>query len=126
MTETYEVARHLIFEISETVTPAMSPDFVATVQQALGVLVPGDLIAWISIDLACAGIDSRGIPRDVVDEGTRRLRAVLHDHPMVGYVARNGREPRRISDLISISRLRTTRTYAELFKPLVSCTRPRW
>jgi DNA-binding CsgD family transcriptional regulator len=113
-----QIVRQTIFEISESLAPTVSADYVATVQQALSVLVPANLVGWVSVELPGGRVQSMGLPD--AERSTRRLRAVLDDHPMVSSYMRSegGLAPRRISDLVGLTDFRNSRTYSELFVPL--------
>lgn len=95
-------------------------EYLTAVFEALARVFPSDSLGWNCLDVETGSVEAVGTP-EVFGLGSPALRllARLPDHPMViSYLdAPGATRPRRMSDLVSHSELKRTRTYAELLRP---------
>lgn len=105
------------------IAPTSTASYLAQTLDLLNCLVPSDAIAWTSLNLASQRATIFGFPNDASDEEvSRELLELADDHPMmVSYWSERPHglpAPRRLSDVVSDRRLRATRTYALLLRPV--------
>ena len=87
-------------------------------------LIPGDTVGWNLVDRASRTAEVAAFPRGYLNDQkvSLRLAAVMDDHPAVmRYLSDpsvGNWVPRRLSDLVTPSQLRSTRAYVELLHPV--------
>lgn len=103
------------------------PDRDAYLAAALTILtglIPGDGVAWNSVDEATRTVEIVGNPLEVYSDAKwMQLMSAIRDNPMVrSYIDepfhRTPPKPRRMSDIVSSRELRATTAYCEMFGPL--------
>jgi DNA-binding CsgD family transcriptional regulator len=87
-------------------------------------LIPGDTVGWNLVDRASRTAEIAAFPRGHLNDQkvSLRLAAVMDDHPAVikylGDPSVGNWIPRRLSDVVTMSQLRSTRAYVELLHPV--------
>ena len=97
-------------------------DYLAAALEALSATFPGESVGWNRFNAITGEVEMTGTPPEVFgpDAATAAALARVDDHPMViSYMVNGeGMEPRRLSDLVSLSELHRTDAYHELLHPV--------
>ena len=97
-------------------------DYLAAVLDALAAVFPSDSAGWNKLDLDAGKVELAGFPPEVFgpDAPTAAALVRVEDHPMVISYLQNqeGSEPRRLTDLVSLTDLHRTDAYHELLHPV--------
>lgn len=117
--------RDPLSELAYDAEPGMSrDDYLAAALEALTAAFPSDSVGWNSLNTVTGHVEVIGTPAEVFSPQSPSAAALVrvHDHPMVTsyLVRREGYLPRRLSDLVSLTELHRTETYAELLHPVAA------
>ncbi|ANF30724.1 hypothetical protein A0130_02655 [Leifsonia xyli] len=97
-------------------------DYLSAALDALSHTFPGESVGWNRFDAVTGEVEMVGTPPEVFgpDAATAAALARVQDHPMVVSYMINleGMEPRRLSDLVSLTDLHRTDAYHELLHPV--------
>ncbi|MCW2787553.1 MAG: hypothetical protein JWP74_4070 [Marmoricola sp.] len=111
-----------VLELVGLLHEAQNPDDLAhQLTQRLRTVIPCDLISYNDMDTTGTGDSTTFFEPELVPRLSLEpiFSALLHEHPLVNDMAENGdMQPRRMSDFISLQRLKSLDLWHEVFRPL--------